>query len=79
MKSKSRLVVALNLTTTEAIKYLGGKDETVKKALYGVIFYGHTYKKAGDSCGITKCAIYDHLIRIYKKKYGVEYANKNRN
>jgi len=76
MRSKSKLVQAINMQPDETARFLDDKSPRVASVLYDVLFHGHTYEVAGKYCGITKCAIYDHLIRIYKEKYGVEYAKR---
>ena len=79
MKSKSRLVQALEIEgDAEIVKWTLEKKPNVRLALYRVILQGWTYKAAAKPLGITKCAIYEHLTDIYKRKFGVEYADRNK-
>lgn len=80
MKSKSKLVQALEMKEYSDLEpYTKEKAPKVGFALDRVVFGGWTYKKAGEFIGATKCAIYEHLIDIYKHKFGVAYADRNKN
>lgn len=70
MRQKSKLVVALDLDPDEFAEYTERKTTSIKYALYEIIFGSATYEQAAKSCNITKCAIYDHLKRMYLAKYG---------
>ena len=79
-RNKSRLVNSLEFASIKDLEpYIANKTDTVKQVMIDVIINGQTYEKAGKDHGLTKHAIYDHLIRIYKSKFGKKYGhNKNR-
>jgi hypothetical protein len=80
MKSKSKLVQSLDIADgDDLVKWIMHKTPNIRLALNRVILQGWSYKAAAEPLGITKCAIYEHLIDIYKRKFGVEYADRNKN
>ena len=77
---KPKLVEALNIRgRKELVKLHEGCKPELKFATAKVVIDGLSYQKAGEAYGISKHAMYEHLKRLYKKKYGKEYASKPKN
>lgn len=73
--SKSDLVQKLNIENSEELRQLtAGSKLPLKKVARGVIIHDKTYEEAGEPFGISKHAVYEFLKRLYKKKYGEDYA-----